>query len=227
VAWRQSSYAFTSPSGTSSHAYPRDFAGAPVNVTFLFSRARYFATAEAYLRGVERSTSAGLTPDVALAASLFVSRWDVAIADKAPAELRNQLGIAIASQVYESCREELDSPRWQRNFNAGARAQRLLFTSSGTKDPKASDTLYVQALAAPFTLHTLPEATLKALADHGEIDKILPPHVEEKLTRFANAGVDTDALGTQLQERGAASFVKSWKDLIERIALKSTPLRTT
>jgi transaldolase len=201
------------------------FAGVPVNVTLLFSRAQYAAAAEAYLRGIERRISAGLNPDVASVASLFVSRWDVAISDKAPAELRNQLGIAIARQVYESYREVLDSPRWQRVFNVGARAQRLLFASTGTKEPKASDTLYVQALAAPFTVNTMPEATLKALADHGEIDKILPSRVVDELARFAKAGIDTDALGAQLQDEGAASFVKSWTDLIDCIALKSRTLK--
>jgi transaldolase len=201
------------------------FAGAPVNVTLLFSRDQYVAAAEAYLRGIERRITAGLNPDVGSVASLFVSRWDVAIADKAPAELRNQLGVAIAGQVYESYRVLLDSPPWQRIFNAGARAQRLLFASTGTKDPKASDTLYVRALAAPFTVNTMPEATLKALADHGTIGETLAAHFGDGLDRFAKAGINTDALGSQLQDEGAASFVKSWNDLIECITSKSKTLK--
>jgi transaldolase len=201
------------------------FAGVPVNVTLLFSSAQYVAAAEAYLRGIERRIAAGLNPDVGSVASLFVSRWDVAIADKAPAELRNRLGIAVAGQVYESYRSVLDSPRWQRIFNIGARAQRLLFASTGTKDPKAPDTLYIEALAAPFTVNTMPEATLKALADHGTIRDPLPLHVESGLDRFAKAGIDTDDLGSQLQNEGAASFVKSWRDLMECIASKSKTLK--
>ena len=201
------------------------FAGVPVNVTLLFSSAQYAAAAEAYLRGIERRIAAGLNPNVGSVASLFVSRWDVAIADEAPEGLRNQLGIAIAGQVYESYRLTLDSPRWQRIFNAGARAQRLLFASTGTKDPKASDTLYIQALAAPFTVNTMPETTLKALADHGTIGGPLPIHVESGLVRFAKAGIDTDALGSQLQNEGAESFVKSWRDLMECIASKSEALK--
>ncbi|HVB40543.1 MAG TPA: transaldolase [Terriglobales bacterium] len=200
-------------------------AGVPVNVTLLFSSAQYVAAAEAYLRGIERRIAAGLNPHVGSVASLFVSRWDVAIADKVPAELRNRLGIAIAGQVYESYRAVLDSPRWQRIFNAGARAQRLLFASTGTKDPKAPDTLYIEALGAPFTVNTMPEVTLKALADHGTIGGTLPAHIENPLERFTKAGIDTDALGSQLQGEGAASFVKSWKDLMECIASKSAALK--
>ena len=201
------------------------FAGVPVNVTLLFSSTQYVAAAGAYLRGIERRIAAGLNPNVGSVASLFVSRWDVAIADKAPAELRNQLGIAIAGKVYESYRILLDSPRWQSIFNFGARAQRLLFASTGTKDPKASDTLYIEALAAPYTVNTMPEATLKALDDHGSIGKILPAHAEESLDRFTAAGIDTDALGLQLQDEGAKSFVKSWRELIECIASKSNTLK--
>jgi transaldolase len=201
------------------------FAGVPVNVTLLFSSAQYVAAAEAYLRGIERRITAGLNPDVGSVASLFVSRWDVAIADKVPVEMRNQLGIAIAGQVYESYRVLLNSPRCQRSFNAGARAQRLLFASTGTKDPKASDTLYVQALAAPFTVNTMPEDTLKAFADHGTVGESLPVRADVGLNKFAKAGIDTDTLGSQLQEEGAASFVKSWKDLIECIASKSKTLK--
>jgi transaldolase len=201
------------------------FVGVPVNVTLLFSSAQYVAAAEAYLRGIERRIAAGLNPEVGSAASLFVSRWDVAVADKIPSELRNQLGIGIAGHVYESYRILLDSPRWQRTFNAGARVQRLLFASTGTKDPKASDTLYVHALAAPFTVNTMPEATLEAFADHGNIGATMLSHVEDGLTKFAKAGIDLDELGTQLQDEGAASFIKSWKDLMECMGSKSEALK--
>ena len=201
------------------------FAGVPVNVTLLFSSAQYVATAEAYLRGIERRVAAGLNPDIASVASLFVSRWDVAVADTVPSELRNQLGIAIARETYESYRGLLDSPRSQRILNAGARAQRLLFASTGTKDPQASDTLYVQALAAPFTINTMPEATLKALADHGTVSETLQPHAEDELARFAGAGIDTRGMGLRLQNEGAASFVKSWKELLQCIADKTEKLK--
>ena len=197
------------------------FAGVPVNVTLLFSPAQYVAAAEAYLRGIERRIAAGLNPDVGSVASLFVSRWDVAVADTVPSELRNQLGIAIARETYESYRGLLDSPRSQRILNAGARAQRLLFASTGTKDPQASDTLYVQALAAPFTVNTMPEATLKALADHGTVSETLHPHAEDELARFAGAGIDTRGMGLRLQNEGAASFIKSWKELLQCIADKT------
>jgi transaldolase len=204
------------------------FAGVPINVTLLFSRAQYVAAAEAYLRGIERRITAGLNPAVGSVASLFVSRWDAAVADKAPEALRNQLGIAIAGQTYESYRLLLDSARWQRIFNAGARPQRLLWASTGTKDPKALDILYIHALAAPLTVNTMPEATLKALADHGDISETLPARArtcDEVLAKFAAAGIDVDALGTQLQEEGAGSFVKSWNDLMECIASKSAALK--
>ena len=201
------------------------FAGVPINVTLLFSRAQYVAAAEAYLRGIERRIAAGLNPDVGSVASLFVSRWDVAVQRKVPEALRNQLGIAVAGQVHESYSRLLDSPRWKRTFNAGARAQRLLWASTGTKDPKASDILYVRGLAAPFTVNTMPEATLKAFADHGEIVETLSVHAEEALAKFAKAGIDTDALAAQLLDEGAAGFVKSWKDLMECIASKSVMLK--
>ena len=201
------------------------FAGVPVNVTLLFSSTQYVAAAGAYLRGIERRIATGLNPNVGSVASLFVSRWDVAIADNASAELRNQLGIAIAGKVYESYRILLDSPRWQRIFNAGARAQRLLFASTGTKDPKASDTLYIEALAAPYTISTMPEATLKALDDHGSIGRILPAHAEESLDRFTATGIDTDAMGSRLQDEGAKSFAKSWRELMECIASKNDSLK--
>lgn len=201
------------------------FAGVPVNVTLLFSSAQYVTAAEAYLRGIERRIAAGLNPDVGSVASLFVSRWDVAVADTVPSELRNQLGIAIARETYESYCTLLDSPRSQRILNAGARAQRLLFASTGTKDPNASDTLYVQALAAPFTVNTMPEATLKALADHGTVSETLHPHAEDELARFAGAGIDTRGMGLRLQNEGAASFVKSWKELLQCIADKTKKLK--
>jgi transaldolase len=204
------------------------FAGIPINVTLLFSREQYVASADAYLRGIERRIAAGLTPDVGSVASVFVSRWDAAVMGKTPEELRDRLGIAVAKQTYKAYRGLLDSPRWQRLANAGARPQRLLWASTGTKDPKASDVLYVKALAAPFTVNTMPDATLKALADHGELGPILPAHggdADETLTRFANAGIDTDALAARLQDDGAKSFVKSWEDLLECIANKSGALK--
>jgi transaldolase len=204
------------------------FAGVPINVTLLFSRDQYVAAAEAYLRGIERRIAAGLNPNVGSVASLFVSRWDVAVRDKAPAALRDQLGIAVAGQAYETYRSLVDSPRWQRIFNAGARRQRLLWASTGTKDPQASDILYVHALAAPFTVSTIPEATLKALADHGEIGDTLPVHArycDQVLANFAKAGININSLAAQLQDEGARSFVKSWNELIECISSKSKALQ--
>jgi transaldolase len=206
------------------------FAGVPINVTLLFSREQYLAAAEAYLRAIERRVAAGLKPDVFSVASLFISRWDVAVMGKTPDALRDQLGIAIAKRTYKAYRELLDSPRWQRLLNTGAQPQRLLWASTGTKDPKASDMLYIEALAAPFTVNTMPEATLKALADHGELRATLPAHggnCEEVLDKFAKAGVDTDALAGQLQVEGAASFVKSWNELMECIASKSEAVKRT
>ncbi|HEY7129408.1 MAG TPA: transaldolase [Nitrospira sp.] len=203
------------------------FAGIPINVTLLFSREQYVAAAEAFLRGIERRIEAGLKPVVASVASLFVSRWDAAVAGKVPAPLQNQLGIAVAKRTYEAYRKLLGSSRWQRAFNDGARPQRLLWASTGTKDPKASDVLYVKALAAPFTVNTMPENTLKALADHGQLDTILPADggdAEWVLAEFANVGIDVDALATQLQEEGAKSFVKSWNELLTVISSKSAVL---
>ena len=205
------------------------FAGVPINVTLLFSRAQYVAAAEAYLRGIERRIAAGLNPKVGSVASLFISRWDVAVQDKVPEALRNQLGIAVAGQTYETYRSLIDSPRWQRIFNAGADRQRLLWASTGTKDPEAADTMYIQALAAPGTVNTMPEPTLKALADHGDIDETLPSHArycDEVLARFATAGIDVDALAAQLQDEGAKSFSKSWNELIECIASKGETLKS-
>ncbi|MGO9397003.1 MAG: transaldolase [Xanthobacteraceae bacterium] len=204
------------------------FAGVPINVTLLFSREQYVAAAGAYLRGVERRIEAGLNPAIASVASLFVSRWDVAVAERLPGELTNRLGIAIAQRAYKAYLELLASPRFQRAANAGARAQRLLWASTGTKDPKASDTLYVKALAAPFTVNTMPEGTLKAFADHGEAGEVLAPDggdCERVLADFAKAGIDIDALATRLQDEGAASFVKSWNDLMTCIESKSAVMR--
>ena len=203
------------------------FAGIPINVTLLFSREHYLAAAEAFLRGVERRIAGGLNPDVGSVASVFVSRWDAAVMDKVPDALRGRLGIAIAERTYKAYRTLLASPRWQRVFNAGARPQRLLWASTGTKDPEASDVLYVKALAAPFTINTMPEQTLKALADHGELGDILKADggdCEEVLAEFVKVGVDIDALATQLQDEGAASFVKSWDELMAVIASKSAAL---
>jgi transaldolase len=204
------------------------FAGVPVNVTLLFSRDQYVAAAEAYLRGIERRIAAGLNPDVGSVASLFVSRWDVAVKEKVPEALFNQLGIAIAGQVYESYRVVLNSPRWQRILNAGGRSQRLLWASTGTKDPQASDTLYVHALAVPFTVNTMPEATLIAFADHGNSGETLftsNDDCDEVLANFAEAGINVDALGAHLQIEGAESFVESWNDLLKCIASKSEALK--
>ena len=204
------------------------FAGVPINVTLLFSREQYVATAEAYLRGVERRIEAGLNPAVASVASLFISRWDVAISGKVPGELTNRLGIAVAQRTYKAYLELLASRRFQRAANAGARVQRLLWASTGTKDPKASDTLYVKALAAPFTINTMPDATLKAFGDHGQVGELLAPDggdCEKVLASFVKAGIDIDALATQLQNDGAASFVKSWNDLMASIEAKSSVMR--
>jgi transaldolase len=203
------------------------FAGVPVNVTLLFSREQYLAAAQARLAGIERRTAAGLPPDVPSVASLFVSRWDVAVAGKVPASLVNRLGIAIARRTYAAYCALLASPREQRAQNAGARPQRLLLASTGTKDPAASDILYVHALAAPLTVNTMPEATLKAFADHGSVGAPMPADggdCEAVLAAFAQAGVDVDALAATLQREGAAAFVKSWTDLMDVIAEKSAVL---
>ena len=203
------------------------FAGVPINVTLLFSHEHYVAAAEAFLRGIERRIDDGLQADVGSVASLFVSRWDAAVSGKTPAVLNNQLGIAIAKRTYKAYRELLGSPRWQRIYNAGARPQRLLWASTGTKDPKASDVLYVKALAAPFTVNTMPEGTLKALADHGELSEIMSNDggdCEAALAQFAKAGIDIDALAAKLQDEGAKSFVTSWNELMGVIASKSAKL---
>ena len=204
------------------------FAGVPINVTLLFSWEHYLAAAEAYMRGIERRVSAGLNPNVASVASLFISRWDVAVMDTVPDQLRDQLGIAVAKRTYKAYQNLLGSRRWQRVYNAGARPQRLLWASTGTKDPTASDILYVEALAAPFTVNTMPEATLKALAEHASLRPPLPSDggdCEARFAEFSKAGIDVDALAARLQDEGAKSFVKSWNDLLEVITSKCTDLK--
>jgi len=203
------------------------FAGVPINVTLLFSREQYVAAAEAFLRGIERRIDAGLNPVVGSVASVFISRWDAAIDGKVPDVLKNRLGIAIAQRTYAAYRALLASPRWQRAYNVGARPQRLLWASTGTKDPKASDILYVKALAAPFTVNTIPEGTLKAMADHGEVGGLMAVDggdCENVLADFLKAGVDVNALAAKLQEDGAKSFVASWNELLGVIASKSAAL---
>ena len=204
------------------------FAGVPINVTLLFSREQYLAAAEAYMRGIERRVAAGLDPHVASVASLFVSRWDGAIAGKVPSPLANRLGIAVAKRTYKAYVELLASDRWRRLLNFGARSQRLLWASTGTKDPKASDVLYIDALVAPHTINTMPEKTLKAFAEHGEVGRMLAHDggdAEAVLGEFARAGIDVDALALQLQRDGAAAFVKSWDELLTRLADKSATLK--
>jgi len=204
------------------------FAGIPVNVTLLFSSEQYLAAADAYLRGVERRIAAGLNPAIASVASLFVSRWDVAVKGKVPVELSNRLGIAVSQRAYRAYRELLLSARFQRIANRGGRVQRLLWASTGTKDPAASDILYVKALAAPFTVDTMPENTLKAFDDHGEVGEPLAADggdCEAVLAGFAKAGIDITALGKRLQDEGAAAFVSSWNELMSCIDAKSTAIR--
>ncbi|MRX08515.1 transaldolase [Pseudoduganella sp. FT25W] len=199
------------------------FAGIPVNVTLLFSREQYLAAEEAYLRGVQRRVDAGLDPKVASVASLFVSRWDTAVKDKVPAELKNKLGIAVARHTYAAYRELLASPKWRKLAEAGALPQRLLWASTGTKDPAASDVLYVESLTAPHTINTVPEKTLLAFADHGVVNGSMPPEggdAERVLKQFGEAGIDVGALAAQLQTEGAEAFSKSWKQLLDVIAEK-------
>jgi transaldolase len=203
------------------------FAGVPVNVTLLFSREHYIAAADAYLRGIERRIAAGLNPNVGSVASLFVSRWDSAVASKVPAPLHNRLGIAVAKRTYKAYCELVGSARCRRIYNQGGRPQRLLWASTGTKDPAASDVLYIKALAAPLTVNTMPEATVKAFADHGDVGEMLPADggdSEEVLAQFAKAGVDIDALAATLQDDGAKSFDKSWNELMGVISAKSEVL---
>jgi transaldolase len=203
------------------------FAGIPINVTLLFSREHYAAAAEAFLRGIERRIDSGLDPDVGSVASVFISRWDGAVLGKVPDALADRLGIAIAQRTYKAYRSILGSPRWERVYNAGARPQRLLWASTGTKDPKASDVLYVKALAAPFTVNTVPEATLKTFVNHGEVGPIMPDDggdCEAVLAQFKDAGIDVDALAAQLQYEGAKSFIASWNELMAVLTVKSASL---
>jgi transaldolase len=204
------------------------FAGIPINVTMLFSREQYLAAAEAYLCGIERRIAAGRDPRVASVASLFVSRWDVAIHDKVPERLRNTLGIAIGRRVYKSYCDLLASARWQALAAAGAQVQRLLWASTGTKDPAASDTMYVEALAAPDTVNTLPEKTLRAFADHGRVIDVLPRDggdAEQILGEIALAGINEMQLAAQLQQEGTQAFAKSWQDLLKCLAAKGAAPR--
>jgi transaldolase len=203
------------------------FSGIPINVTLLFSRDQYLAAAEAWLRGIERRVDAGQSPDVRSVASLFLSRWDVAVSEKVSPDLRDRLGIAVGQQTYQAYRDLLESDRWQRLANAGARPQRLLFASTGTKDPRASDVLYIRGLAAPNTVNTMPEKTLLAFAEHGKLDGAIPRKggdAEQVLAAFTRAGFDLDQLAARLQEEGAASFVKSWKDLMGAVEKKNKQL---
>jgi transaldolase len=204
------------------------FAGVPVNVTLLFSDDQYVAAADAFMRGIERRIEAGLPPNIGSVASVFISRWDVAVAGKVPETLNNQLGIAVAKRTYKAYLDLLSSPRWMRAYNAGARPQRLLWASTGTKDPKASATLYITALAAPFTVNTMPEGTLKALGAASGGGTTMPADggdCEDVLTRFAAAKVDAKALAAQLQDEGAKSFVNSWNELMDVIGSKSDVLK--
>jgi len=206
------------------------FAGVPINVTLLFSTEHYLEAAEAYLRAIERRIAAGRDPRVISVASLFISRWDVAVQDNLPEHLRNRLGIAVAMQTYRAYRELLGSLRWQKLALAGARPQRLLWASTGTKDPAAPDTLYVEALAAPDTINTMPDKTLRAFADHGKVTQVLPVDGGDSATLLAEcrlAGLDDTKLATQLQREGAAAFSTSWHQLLQRIAGKVKDLSRT
>jgi len=204
------------------------FAGVPVNVTLLFSDEQYLAAANAFMRGIERRIEAGLTPDIRSVASIFISRWDVAVSGKVPQGLNDRLGVAMAKRAYKAYLGLLSSPRWMRAYNAGARPQRLLWASTGTKDPKASDILYIKSLAAPFTVNTMPESALQAFADHGDIGPALPldgGNAEHELAEFARERIDVEVLANQLQEEGAKSFVKSWNELMSVIDSKSAVLK--
>lgn len=199
------------------------FAGIPINVTLLFDDRQYLASADAYMKGIERRIAAGLDPVVTSVASIFMSRWDVAVADEVPTELKNRLGIAIGGRAYRAYRELLDSDRWMRLANAGARPQRLLWASTGTKDPDASDTLYIEAFASPFTVNTMPDKTLDAFADHGQVGDLMDPSggdSEQVLKEFEGAGIDIRALAQRLQDEGKESFDKSWEELLKTIADK-------
>jgi len=201
--------------------------GIPVNVTLLFSSDQYLAAAEAFLRGIERRLDAGLNPNVGSVASVFVSRWDTAVKGKVPRELNHKLGIAMAMRTYKAARSLLSSPRWHRIYNAGAHPQRLLWASTGTKDPTTSEVLYARALAAPYTVNTMPEATLNALANRKELGSILPADggdCEEVLSRFADVGIDIQSLASQLQDEGADLFINSWDELMSVINSIGLPL---
>jgi transaldolase len=203
------------------------YAGIPINVTLLFSTDQYEESADAFMNGIERRINDGLDAAVPSVASVFLSRWDVAVAEEVPAELKNRLGIAVGKRCYRAYRELLDSERWQTLANEGALPQRLLFASTGTKDPNASDTLYIEALAAPDTINTMPEKTLLAVADHGEIGDPIPPDggdASRTMAEFAEAGVDTDELATRLQKEGAKAFVDSWRELLSTIESESARL---
>ena len=203
------------------------FVGVPINVTLLFSREQYLAAAGAYMRGIERRIAAKRDPMVHSVASVFISRWDVAVMGKVPQELQNRLGIAIAQRTYRAYRELLTSERWQRLEDAGVTPQRLLWASTGTKDPAAPDTLYLQALAAPDTINTIPEKTLLAFADHGNLSGSMAADggdSEKVIAAFAQAGIDEAALASRLQHEGAESFNKSWNGLMSVIASKSETL---
>jgi transaldolase len=196
------------------------FAGTPINVTLLFSTEQYLGAAEAYMRALERRIEAGLDPALPSVASLFISRWDAAVMEEAPADLRGRLGIAVAKRTYRAYRDLLDSERWQRLANEGARPQRLLWASTGTKDPEASDVLYVESLVAPFTINTMPDKTLLAFADHGKVGEPLPADggdAEAVLAEFADAGIQVDPLAARLQEEGADAFEESWRELLASI----------
>jgi transaldolase len=218
------------PGTTEGHAAIEEaiFRGVPVNVTLLFSAAHYVAAADAYLRGIERRIAAGLDPKVRSVASMFISRWDKAVMGKVPKDLEDRLGIAIAKRTYKAYRDLLASPRWRKAAADGAQPQRLLWASTGTKDPQASDVLYIKALAAPETINTIPEKTLLAFADHGNLGEILPEDggdAEKVIATFAKAGIDDEKLAADLQREGAASFVASWKDLLNCIESKVTTLK--
>lgn len=203
------------------------FAGIPVNVTLLFSCEHYLAVAEAYMSGLERRITAGHTPDVASVASLFISRWDVAVTDKIQGEFQNRLGIAIAMRTYKAYRDLLASPRWVKLAAAGARPQRLLWASTGTKNPAVPDTLYIEALAAPDTVNTMPEKTLLAFADHGKVKEALPAdggYAEAVIAEFTREGINDEALAAELQNQGTKAFAKSWSELMARLASKSAAL---
>lgn len=203
------------------------FRGVPINVTLLFSAAQYIAVAEAYMRGIERRIAAGLDPRIHSVASLFVSRWDVAVQNKVPPALRNRLGIAVAQRAYREYRKLLASSRWQALAAAGASTQRLLWASTGTKDPNAPDTMYIEALAAPDTINTMPDNTLASFADHGRVNGVMPVDggdADSVIAEFARAGIVDAALAAQLQREGTESFDKSWKDLLDRVSSKSRTL---